>query len=218
MRSTMRRLALPVVSAAVCSLMCGGAMADTFVYRPEVALSGPLREELRWTASLEPQIPIDSRHDGEIALVGGLCWRPSAYLAVSPQFMYRRYDDDLGFTELRPRFDLEFFGPGELRRVGFRNRFEYRMKEAQDGYWRYRGRLKVKLPKCWDFTPFLYDEVFYEFGDKNELNGNEAGVGVTVPLADSLKLTVDFRVCHAISDGDWSTGNRHLLTTFEYSF
>ena len=92
------------------------------------------------------------------------------------------------------------------------------MKEDQDGYWRYRARLKAKLPEYGRFTPFLYDELFYEFGDKNDLNGNEAGVGITIALADRVKLTVDFRLCNSIREGTWRPANRHLLTVFEYSF
>ncbi|MBN1676272.1 MAG: hypothetical protein JXR37_34830 [Kiritimatiellae bacterium] len=61
----------------VCLPGCHPALGDSeFVYRPELALSGSLVEELRWTASLEPQITSDVRQAGEIALVGLVCWAP----------------------------------------------------------------------------------------------------------------------------------------------
>lgn len=219
MGNTLQRLIVGMAVLLAACFICRGASAgDEFVYRPELALSGPVWDALRWTASLEPQITADARQAGEIALIGGLCWKQSAYLSVGPQFMYVTKGSDPNSTEQRPRLDLEFFGPGELNCVGVRNRFEYRMKEGKDEYWRYRGRLKIKLPRCGQLTPFLYDEAFYEFGDKDELNGNEGGVGVSIALADKVKLTVDFRLCFARSDDCWGTGNRHLLTTFEYSF
>lgn len=112
MRSTLQRFAIPIVSSAVCFLMCGRASADSdFVYRPELALSGPVRDALRWTASLEPQITSDAQQAGEIALVGGLCWRPASILAVSPQFMWVTKGSDADSNEARPRLDLELFGP-----------------------------------------------------------------------------------------------------------
>ena len=92
------------------------------------------------------------------------------------------------------------------------------MKEDKDEYWRYRARAKVKFPKVGRVTPFLYEEAFYEFGDKDELNGNEAGLGVAIPLGDRLGLDVDLRCCHSRSDGPWGTGDIHLLTVFKYDF
>jgi hypothetical protein len=219
MRNRVSRFAVVIVSSVVCLFTGGRADADgDFVYRPELALSGPVWDTLRWTASLEPQIASNVQQSAEIALIGGFCWRPVSYLAVGPQLMYVTKGSNPDSTELRPRLDLEICGPGVLRKIAFRNRFEYRMKEDKDEYWRYRARVKAKLPECGQFTPFLYDEVFYEFGDKNELNGNEGGVGVAIALADRVKLTVDFRLCYSRSEDSWGTGNRQLLTTFEYSF
>jgi len=205
--------------SAVCLLICNPAVAENdFVYRPELAISGPIADDIRWTASLEPQITSDAQQAGEISLVGGVCWRPTGYLTVAPQFKYITKGPDADSNEARPRLAVEMATTIGACKIALRNRFEYRMKEDQDEYWRYRARVKLKFPKVGTITPFLYEEVFYEFGDKNELNGNEAGIGVGLPLGDRLCLDVDLRCCHSGSEGKWETGDVHLLTVLKYSF
>lgn len=213
------RLFAGIVLCAVSLLPCERSLAGgDFVYRPELAVNGPIAGSLRWAVSLEPQITSNVQQSAEVDLIGGLCWRPAPYVSIWPQFMYVTKGANPDSNEVRPRLDLELFGPGEWKKVGFRSRFEYRMKENQDEYWRYRGRIKVKLPELGQFTPFFYDEVFYEFGDKDMFNGNEGGIGVAIALADKVKLTVDYRLVFSRKGEEWGTGCNHLLTTFEYSF
>ncbi|MCK5851176.1 MAG: DUF2490 domain-containing protein [Kiritimatiellae bacterium] len=195
------------------------AVAESdFAYSPEVVLTGPVGDDVQWIASLEPKITSDAQQASEISLVGGLCWKPVDYLAVIPQFKYITKGVDDCSNELRPRIAMELTGKAGVYKVALRNRLEYRMKEDQDEYWRYRGRIKLKFPKVGTISPFIYDEVFYEFGDKDELNGNEMGFGGGLPLGDKLSLCLDVRLCHSRSEEKWGTGNISFLTTFKYSF
>ncbi|MCJ7615641.1 MAG: DUF2490 domain-containing protein [Desulfobacterales bacterium] len=198
---------------------CDFALAeDDFVYGPEFAMSGPMRGSVKWALSLEPKITSDAQQAGEIALVGGVCWNPTDYLAITPEFMYVTKGSSADSNESRPRLGLELSGTAGVCKIALRNRFEYRMKEGADEYWRYSVRVKLTFPKIAEATPFVYEELLYEFGDKDELNGNEAGLGFGLPLADDLGITVDLRFCHSKSEEEWGTGDVQLITTFKYSF
>ena len=218
MSEGMRSLNLFALIAVCMSVSAGAVADDDFAYRPEFALSGPISDDVRWTASLEPQITSDAQQAGEISLVGGLCWRPTSYLSVIPQFKYVTKGADADSNESRPRLAVELARTAGSFKLAVRNRIEYRMKEDKDEYWRYRARVKVKCPKVGTVTPFLYEEAFYEFGDKDELNGNEAGIGVGLPLGDRISLEADLRFLHSRSEGEWVTRDMHLLTVLKYSF
>jgi len=211
---------LLVVSVG-CLLICHPAEANKdFVYRPKVAMTGPIADRVRWTASVEPRFSRDDRQDGKISLVGGFCWKPTHHLTVSPQFKYLTKFKETGADsdEYRPRLGVELAGTMGPFKLAVRNRFEYRMKEGKDKYWRYRARVKVKFPKVGTVTPFLYEEVFYEFGNKNTFDRNEAGIGVGLPLGDRVSLEADLRLRHSESHGKWGTGDIHFLTALKYSF
>ncbi|SMC20365.1 Protein of unknown function [Desulfacinum hydrothermale DSM 13146] len=141
-----------------------------------------------------------------------------AHVTVEPQFKYVTKGKDGNSNESRPRISLELDDKAGPFKIAVRNRFEYRMKEHKDAYWRYRARAKVKFPKVARVTPFLYEEVFYEFGDKDELDGNEAGVGAGIRLGNRLALDVDLRCRHSKHGGRWGTGDIHLLTVLKYDF
>ena len=92
------------------------------------------------------------------------------------------------------------------------------MKEGKDDYWRYRARVKLKFPETMGLKPFLYEEAFYEFGDKDDWNGNEAGCGFGIPLRDGLELVLDFRICHSLQDDSWGEGTLNVLSSFQVTF
>ncbi len=217
-RRTPKDLTAILISALWLSVGTDAFAGGDFVYRPEVALSGPIAANFRWTGSLKLKITSDAQQAGEISFVGGLRWKPMAHVTVAPQFKYVTKETDANSNESRPRIALELDGKAGPFKIAVRNRFEYRMKEDKDDYWRYRARVKVKFPRVGRVTPFLYEEVFYEFGDKDELNRNEAGVGAGIPLGDRLGLDVDLRYCHSKRDGQWGTGDIHILTVLKYDF
>ncbi len=218
MRQAIRTVVLLGVTVGA-SFPRGSAASDSEVtYRPELALSGPVAEGLRWTWGVEPYITSDVQRAGETSLIAGLSWRATDHLTVAPSFKYVSKGADADSNESRPRIAAEVAGKAGPFKVALRNRFEYRMKEGRDDYWRYRARVKITFPKIGNVKPFIYEEVFHEFGDADELNGNEAGLGVGIPLADRLSMTVDVRLCHSKSGGEWGTGDVELLTVIKYSF
>lgn len=220
MHQSLKKLAMFILAVAVLlTVKSQMAFADgDFVYSPELSISGPVAETVKWKASLEPKIKGDVQEAGEISLVGGINWKPINRLTLSPEFQYVTKGGTTESNERRIRLNLEAEDKSGILKIAFRNRFEYRMKEAKDEYWRYRARLKVKFPEIETATPFVYDEIFYEFGDTNELNGNEAGLGAGVPLGDNFGVDIDLRFCHSRKNDQWGTGTVELLTTFKYSF
>lgn len=208
--------ALAVVIASI--VLPYDLLADgDFVYRPELHISGPLAETVKWEAALETKIKSDARKASEIWLVAGVNWEATSYLTIIPEFIYITKGGNAALSEHRPRLSFEVGDEIGVLELDLRCGFEYRMKEDRDEYWRYRFRVNLEFPRIGSVTPFAYDEIFYEFGDKDELDRNEAGVGTGIPLGDNLGLTVDLRCCHVKSEGDWAA-DIHLLTTFEYSF
>ena len=194
-----------------------GGVGDV-CYRPEFGMNGPLFVDgVKWAAGFETVIKNDVQEASCIALIGGVEWTPVSFLSLTPEY----YRDSKGGTpdsnEDRIRLNAEFkYNVGPIK-LAFRNRFEYRMKENSDDFWRYRPRLKVSFPKILTVTPFIYEEPFYDFLAK-DWNGNEAGIGGSVPLAKDFKVDVDLRTVNARKDGRWGDTDLHLLTTFKYSF
>lgn len=216
-----RCLNLMTLVASVAFLSFPGAIwagVDNLCYRPEFAMKGPLfLDNLKWGARLETIMKSDAREADCIALIGGLYWSPLDFLCLAPEY----YDSAKGGTvqgnEQRIRLNAELSTKAGPLKLAWRNRFEYRMKEHDDNFWRYRSRFKVSFPKVYTVTPFVYEEPFYDF-QAEDWNGNEAGVGFTVPLAKDLSVNIDCRTVNARKNGSWGDTELHLLTTFNYSF
>ena len=68
--------------------------------------------------------------------------------------------------------------------VSDRNRAEYRFRQAQDDFWRYRN-LKPRRPVAKagprsQLQPYVADEIYYDF-DAHERNQNRACGGLSAP-------------------------------------
>ena len=217
LKENMRKFLLPCL---MCLATLGTqALAESdFVYRPEVEVSGPLTGSLFWKAAINPRLSSNAQEADEIGLVAGLYWKQNKHLSLSSDFKYIGKGGTDQKNESRPRFAAELSAPLGKLNVALRNRFEYRMKEGEDEYWRYRVRIRIKFPKLGRTTPFIYEEVLYEFGDIDELNKNEAGLGISLPVGKNLGLDLDLRFVNAKKNGDWEIADKHLLTVLKYSF
>ncbi|MFO7964443.1 MAG: DUF2490 domain-containing protein [Desulfobacterales bacterium] len=215
-----KRFAIPVaVSACLILFFIRTGFADTeFVYRPEINLVGPLTERLFWIAAIDPRLSDDAQKADEIGLNAGIKWKHYRFAAFTADYKYISKGGTDKQNESRPRLAVELYAPLGNFGVALRNRFEYRMKEGEDDYWRYRVRVKLKFPAIGNTIPFIYEEVLYEFGDIDAIDRNEAGLGIATPLAENLGLTIDLRFRNNKSDGDWETAEKHLLTALTYAF
>ncbi len=220
----MNRLKEKTVKMVLVSLVCmvlfgtNAFAGSDFIYRPEVDFTGTFSDTLFWTATIDPRLSSNAQEADEIGLVAGVLWKQSTYVSLSTDFKYISKGGTDERNECRPRFALEVFAPLGKFNVALRNRFEYRMKEGEDEYWRYRVRVKIKFPRIGKITPFIYEEILYEFGDIDELNRNEAGFGISLPVGKNLGLDVDLRFQNNKKNDDWETADKHLLTVLKYSF
>ncbi len=79
------------------------------------------------------------------------------------------------------------------------------------------GRDFVYRPDLSISSPFLYHKIFYEFGDINERNSNESGLGAWVSLNPKIGINIDLRWVHQKRLEDWEVSDFRLLTNFKYS-
>ncbi|MFH0877741.1 MAG: DUF2490 domain-containing protein [Candidatus Omnitrophota bacterium] len=90
-----------------------------------------------------------------------------------------------------------------------RSRFEYRIKEDADDFWRYRNNTTVRLPWKWtrrQIQPFLSDEFFVDF-DKKELNENRLSGGVSLRISEHVSAEVYYTWRRLKSSDVWVTHN-----------
>jgi hypothetical protein len=215
----LKSVLMGILVAACLIFSAGSAVADDdFVYRPEFDMIGPITDTLKWIVIIDPRMNNDAQAADEIGLIGGVSYIPAKWVTFTADYKYISKGGTDEKNEERPRLAVEFFAPVWKLNVALRGRAEYRMKENQDEYWRYRGRIKIKFPKIGKVTPFIYEEILYEAGDIDETNRNEAGGGVSIPLAKNLGLDVDLRFQNNKVNDDWETADKHLLTVFKYEF
>ena len=121
--------------------------------------------------------PVDER-------VGiGFDKRINKYVSITPTYIYKYAEQTPGRADIehRVRFDTTLsFAYNELS-IKDRNRVEYRIRHSRPDTVRYRNRITFKHPVKNDgktiFSPFVADEVFYDFRDGRFFR-NEVAVGI----------------------------------------
>jgi len=121
--------------------------------------------------------PVDER-------VGiGFDKRINKYVSITPTYIYKYAEQTPGRKDIehRVRFDTTLsFAYKELS-IKDRNRVEYRIRHSRPDTVRYRNRITFKHPVKKDgktiFSPFVADEVFYDFRDGRFFR-NEIAVGI----------------------------------------
>lgn len=121
--------------------------------------------------------PVDER-------VGiGFDKRINKYVSITPTYIYKYAEQSPGRKDIehRVRFDTTLsFAYKELS-IKDRNRVEYRIRHSRPDTVRYRNRITFKHPVKKDgktiFSPFVADEVFYDFRDGRFFR-NEFAAGI----------------------------------------
>lgn len=90
-----------------------------------------------------------------------------------------------------------------------RSRFEYRIREDTDDFWRYRNNTTLKFPWKWtrmEIQPYFVDEFFVDF-DKEELNENRLSGGFSFKITEHVSAEV-YHMWRRLKSGDaWLTYN-----------
>ncbi len=121
--------------------------------------------------------PVDER-------VGvGFDKRINKYVSITPTYIYKYAEQSPGRKDIehRVRFDTTLsFAYKELS-IKDRNRVEYRIRHSRPDTVRYRNRITFKHPVKKNgktiFSPFVADEVFYDFRDGRFFR-NEFAAGI----------------------------------------
>ncbi len=100
-----------------------------------------------------------------------------------------------------------------------RNRFEYRIREDSDDFWRYRNMVTMRFPlklTRYNIQPYLSDEFFVDF-DKEELNENRAYAGLSFKLSKNWGADL-YYLWRRVKSGDKWTTNNILGTRLKLEF
>jgi len=135
---------------------------------------------------------------------------------------YRQIFEESGSSwlkENRPHFNVtakgDFFDWGLSNRA----RLEYRNRQDNEDYFRYRNKLTIKTPfKFTKFSiqPYVADEIFYDFNVET-LNRNRLYLGFTSKLFNQLKANIFYLWQSSEKSDKWNDANV-LGTKLEFSF
>jgi hypothetical protein len=146
-------------------------------------LTGSLRFGGNWTRFADERIGL------------GFDFKINKYLSLTPAYLYRAeqpYGNRKGF-EHRVRLAATLENKWKRFSLRDRNLIEYRIRHSRADSVRYRNRLTLNVPvtknKKEIFTPFVADEVFYDFREK-EWTRNEFSAGISRKITP--QLTADF--------------------------
>lgn len=125
----------------------------------------------------------------------GLDFKINKYLSLTPSYLYRGGQPFGNRKEFESRFRFAATIENKWKKFSLRDRnlVEYRLRNSRSDSVRYRNRLTVNIPvlknKKEIFTPFVADEVFYDFHEK-AWTRNEFSAGISKKFTP--KFTVDF--------------------------
>ena len=120
--------------------------------------------------------------DGRIG--AGIDVSVNKFLSLSPTYLYRRATPQRNSKEYehRFRFDATLSHSWKHFALKDRNRVEYRVRNSRSDSVRYRNKFTFSVPVKYKdkeiFTPFIAEEIFYDFSEK-ELSQNELSIGFT---------------------------------------
>lgn len=124
---------------------------------------------------------------------------------------YEEAADHYWSRESRPLAEATFIREPGGWRIADRNRFEWRDKEGQSGYLRYRNRLQVVAPwkwTAWQIAPFASGEVNYEDSDalaaSDRLNRTRWTAGLQMKPMKTLQLSPALFYETNKKNGEWT--------------
>lgn len=139
-------------------------------------------------------------------------------LAVNYRHIYEKKSNGWE-VENRPHLDAVL--KCELSSYELANRImlEYRNRESNDDFWRYRNRFMIKMPfklTKLKIQPYFADETFYDF-DAETLNKNRIYGGVDLVLTKNIKAEIYYLRESTEKNDKWADTNI-LGTKFKLYF
>jgi hypothetical protein len=216
MKHHVKTLSFPCRGIAVlfAALVCGialSARAFEFDYWSKAIVTIPLSEQ--WEFGFEEWLSFtdnvarfkDSQTDLWLNYLGLADW-----LSVGAGYkrVFAKADDEWE-TEDRVMFNVAV----KNRVYGFgvtnRSRFEYRMPQDEEVFWRYRHRVTITSPVTFTplkILPYTAEEVFYSF-DGEGFNQQRLYGGVFFPLRKNIRLELFYIWKLDKEDHEWHDTN-----------
>lgn len=125
----------------------------------------------------------------------GFEYKFNKYVSFTPAYLYVAAQPFQGRRdfESRLRFSVNLEKKFKNFSVRDRNMIEYRFRNSRANSTRYRNKLQFNIPVMRDkkelFTPFIADEVYYDFREK-EWTRNEFSAGISKKI--NKNFTMDF--------------------------
>ncbi len=124
---------------------------------------------------------------------------------------YEEANDHYWARESRPLVEATLSTSSKGWKISDRNRFEWRSKENQDAYLRYRNRLKVVAPwqwTSWNIAPYASGEINYEDNDALEpsdrLNRTRWTAGLQMKPMKNLQVSPALFYEFNKKNGEWT--------------
>ncbi len=197
--------------SGVCFAQTQPAPQDDTQIWPEVQITVPLKKSIDLIAS--GQLRIGRNVSDFVDERGGmsLAFKINKYLTLTPGYMHIATQPTANRKAFETRLNFAATVQVPLRRFTFtdRNLFERRFRDPVN-LTRYRNRLQVSHPlkiNGSDFTVYLADEVFYDFGADAWVR-NRAAAGITKRV--NKNLTLDFYYMRQ-NDGRGRPGDINII-------
>lgn len=139
----------------------------------------------------------------DVRVGAGFDYRINRHISFSPTYIYSRSEPvrNSNAYEHRVRFDVHIGNKWRRFSLRDRNRVEYRSRNSRSDSVRYRNRLTLSIPvlrnKKEIFTPFVSNEVYYDFSEK-KFTTNEITAGISRKITKNITTDIfylrrDFR-------------------------
>jgi len=203
------------------SIFCAGVLADSdFEYRNEEAI------EVGLTDRLSAGIEVDFRFNDDASKH----YYTSADLELVYEFLEwleggAGYKHKYGLKEGEWKDENRPYILGAIKwkwadwKLKNRAKLEYRMKQDQDEYFRFRNKLTVKSPWKWtqlEINPYVADEIFID--EKDDFNKNRAYAGAGLKLFEHVYLDIYYFLEVEKENGDWDQYVNAIGTELKLKF
>lgn len=125
----------------------------------------------------------------------GINYRINKYVSLTPDIFYRRAQPFKGQRNYETRFRFAVVLENKWKNFSIANRhqIEYRLRNSRQDTVRYRTRLRFNYPlikaKKEIFTPFVSDEIFYDFQAK-AWTRNQFFAGISKKFNDNFSTDI----------------------------
>lgn len=207
----MKRAAVTAIWMVISIMICTYAFGESdFEYRNEEAIEAAITDRL----SAEIAVKYRFKNDAKLHY----------YTSSDFELNYELFDwldAGIGYRQIYKLKEKDGKWRNENRRYGQaeakwkiggwkfkdRARLEYRAKQDEEEFYRFRNKLVIKSPWKWgaaEVNPYFGDEAFY--AEAEGFNENRALIGVVMELAEHVSLDVYYMLEVEKEDEHWDNG------------